>query len=478
MPMVTQLTFDLDEAGAQALEAAVMGEAAPEQSLSTLHFDTLDLALRQAGLSLFIQQAQGVRVQMLHGLPDAESPLESVVQGDLPVLDSPLKALLDLDHDRLQQLFRIQTRRRTSQVATKAGPVDLVLDRATVTAADRQAGFCQLGLTLGAGATPQALYALARRLDAIAPLRPAGLAPAERGHLLLDQMPLSFKAEPVALQPKMPTGQALRQIAFSCLRQYRLNEELLLQADRPEAVHQARVALRRLRSAFSIFRGLTQAPEARALRNELRWLAAVLGAARDLDVLAERATPDLAIHDHLTQARMEAYAQLRQTLAAPRVRALMLALGQWLNMGDWLTAPECQAARDMPLRDFASTALARQRRKLRKDGHNLSRLQDEARHEVRKDAKKLRYTVDFFSMLYPKKKSVRRYGLFLKALERLQDRLGLLNDLAATPELLQRLGIADHPDAPILLGHASRKPLIRRADKAMQDMERAGKFWP
>lgn len=59
----------------------------------------------------------------------------------------------------------------------------------------------------------------------------------------------------------------------------------------------------------------------------------------------------------------------------------------------------------------------------------------------------------------------------------LQDRLDTLNDLAALPALLQRLGLSAHPDAAALLRSGQPRPLMKRAAKAMRRLTDAEAFW-
>ncbi len=95
----------------------------------------------------------------------------------------------------------------------------------------------------------------------------------------------SAKAEPIALAAPLTETDAFRAVAHACLRHYRLNEIVLL-ADRDgDALHQARIALRRLRSAFSLFRPTVRGKDYHGLRDELGWLAGQFGEARNLDVL-------------------------------------------------------------------------------------------------------------------------------------------------------------------------------------------------
>ncbi len=105
----------------------------------------------------------------------------------------------------------------------------------------------------------------------------------------------------------MTAAKAFQHIVQTCVRQFRLNENLLSDGRQPEALHQVRIALRRLRSAFSIFRAMLDQDVSPGLRDELRWLASELGEARNLDVLLARSQPG-PLHDRLETARVAAYA--------------------------------------------------------------------------------------------------------------------------------------------------------------------------
>src|SRR6266567_1687103 len=62
--------------------------------------------------------------------------------------------------------------------------------------------------------------------------------------------------------------------------------DLAVRRDKPDAVHQMRVAVRRLRSTLQSFTGIIRGQDTRQLRDELKWLGGVLGAARDAEVLS------------------------------------------------------------------------------------------------------------------------------------------------------------------------------------------------
>ncbi len=83
---------------------------------------------------------------------------------------------------------------------------------------------------------------------------------------------------------------------------------------------------------------------------------------------------------------------------------------------------------------------------MKKHGRDLANADDGVRHELRKDAKKLRYAAEFFASLFERKGEKRRYKRFVKALQSVQDQLGSLNDLATAPAVLEKLGMANDVD--------------------------------
>jgi hypothetical protein len=62
--------------------------------------------------------------------------------------------------------------------------------------------------------------------------------------------------------------------------------DLAVRRDKPDAVHQMRVTVRRLRAVLQAYPGILREPDTRHLLAELKWLGEVLGAARDAEVLA------------------------------------------------------------------------------------------------------------------------------------------------------------------------------------------------
>ncbi|WP_277600054.1 CHAD domain-containing protein [Sphingomonas koreensis] len=167
-----------------------------------------------------------------------------------------------------------------------------------------------------------------------------------------------------------------------------------------------------------------------------------------------------------------------ETLADHRVRIVMLNLSHWLEQSRWTDGNGGEVDGDDLARTFAAKALAHLRRKVKRRGEGLASADDETRHELRKDAKKLRYASEFFASLFDRKGEERRHRRFVVALEELQDRLGKLNDLATVPVLLTKLGIADQDGAEAFLSsETGKKEMLERAKRAHDELFDTKRFW-
>jgi len=481
VPTEIELKLQLTPDAVTFLEASPLLEGpAAKADQRAIYFDTADHALRRDGISLRIRRVGRKRVQTVKASNAAGAGLfdrdewEFPVKNDTPILDdaTPVAALLGDKISAIAPAFDVRIQRQTWMIAQGNARIELVIDRGVAKIGERETAICEAELELKSG-EPQALFDLAHRIDAIVPVRLGLLSKSERGYRLLEPASRSYKAEPVAISPGMTAQQAFQSIAHNCLRHYRLNEGLLLASREAEALHQARVAIRRLRSAFTLFKEIHSASQATHFRTELKWLASTLGEARDLDVLAKSDFAD-SLRKRIEAARSRAYEEVEAVLAGERVRTLFLDLAEWLALGDWLTHSANGA---MGVEDFATRALSRLRRRVAKRGRHIDRLEDKPRHEVRKDAKKLRYTAEFMAALFTHDKQRRRQHKFLSALETLQDRLGALNDLATMPDLLDTLGVSQRADAPALPRQDKKPKLLVKAARAHDDFITAKKFW-
>ncbi|MEV6149526.1 CYTH and CHAD domain-containing protein [Nonomuraea sp. NPDC052129] len=172
-----------------------------------------------------------------------------------------------------------------------------------------------------------------------------------------------------------------------------------------DAVHQMRVASRRLRSALRAFGGIIIGTK--RVQDELRWLATVLGEARDLEVIRARFARELAalapelvtgrilarLGDDLHARELEAYERIKDTLSGERYYALLDTL-------DTLTAaPKLTKAAAEPAHDKLSDVAAENWDRVAKIYDTAQAIPDLERrelamHDVRKAAKRARYTAE------------------------------------------------------------------------------------
>jgi triphosphatase len=215
-----------------------------------------------------------------------------------------------------------------------------------------------------------------------------------------------------------------------------------------EGVHQLRVALRRLRSVLKVFRPLTDNPQSRALDEALRDFLALLGPARDWDVflvgIGRKMTAllpeDRRMRSLLRAAEAErqaAYQGLATALDGPAWRGVLLAGIAFLHGKPWRDGadPERLAALDAAPQDFAALTLGKRWRKLRKAGEDIEELEPDALHEMRLDAKRLRYAAEVLAPVFPSKATRR----FQRNLSALQEELGLSNDASVARLLVRQL---------------------------------------
>ena len=251
-----------------------------------------------------------------------------------------------------------------------------------------------------------------------------------------------------ALEAAVPLSDGLSQIIGHLLDALLYWIDTYRHDGRAEAVHQSRVATRRLRSALSLYRRAVPCQELVEAHAALRDCAATLGAARDWDVflmetgarLDAGAEADRRIATLLRAARRRrqlAHAELGAFLAGPAFRRLEVGLGLAASLRPW----ERGSDRDMlcaPTGNFAAAALQHRVKSVRRRGKLIDTLPLDELHELRKDCKRLRYTAEFFAPSFPAK-SVKP---FIKRLSALQQELGALNDSTVAAALMAQLGRA------------------------------------
>jgi len=547
-----ELKLHVPTASRQAVLREVKQREATRIRLHAMYFDTPERELARARIAVRLRQEGSDWVQTLK-MPgaDAISRIEMNHPRPGPVLDlsvyagTEVEAALSAIKGELGLRYETDVQRLLRKVRTRYGTVELAYDTGILRAGALELPISELEFELVSG-RPAAIFSVARgwqqrhalildprskseRGDALAQLaqRLAQVdADAGDGHELRRAQAIAEfwaprGASSVKLRDDMTPSQAMSVIAAECLDHICRNAAVLAEVDtegvyragNSEHVHQLRVGVRRLRSAWKLFDGWI-APVPDTLLQGVRTHFAAFGANRDQDVLNETVAPALQ-RAGMPVIPMEA--------APPEQDAQAIAGGQsfqaWqLELLEWtLDVPPVQPGADSQaiangtpsdaapepairleggvaspvvkptiiplvapepdpqrLHKLLARRLHRWHGKVADQGTHFASLDIPTRHELRKRGKRLRYGLSFAESLLPASK-LRGYR---KLLSKVQDVLGEINDLATAKDYYQSC-TATHPQAWFALGWISARleELVVEAQDAFDDLAASKPFW-
>jgi CHAD domain-containing protein len=238
----------------------------------------------------------------------------------------------------------------------------------------------------------------------------------------------------------MTPAEAFRAVCAACVQHVEANRHGGLAAVDPEYLHQMRVALRRLRTAFEVFADAVPEAVASPLIGELRWLSRALVRARDWDVfIAATLKPAMSArprHRGLRALRVaseslaaEARSAAHRALESRRYYALMRSLRALSYDADGGPAGTVRA---LPMRVRALAVISPMYIKARKRGRKLARLGVKDLDRLRNAVRRLRYGLLFLEPILPEARARALAG----TAEALQESLGGIKDCAVAKELM------------------------------------------
>lgn len=466
---------------AEGVVAAPLGD----QQLEATYYDTDDLRLARSGISVRFRTGEsgtdpkmGKWTVKLPGGEKGPALVRREVDVEAPgrVVPDQVSSLVraHVRSSLLTPVGTLATRRRRVQLRGGDGLplVEVADDEVSVLSGRRVAlRFRELEVEL---VDPGAVELMSRAVDALV----------AAGAVESEQVPKIVRAlGPRALDPpevvtpdldgSVDVAQVVRAaIAEGFLRLIRHDPGIRLGGD-SEDVHQARVAARRLRSDLRTFRSVLDTEGSMRLRDELQWLGAEFGLVRDADVLHERLRIQTG---SLSPADARPAAALLRRLETERARARSAALAvldseRYLALLDALVA----AAERPPVEVDAAGTTARKAlpgivrgpwRHLQKAVESLGDdPEDEALHEIRIRAKRVRYAAEAAVGVIGE--PARRLA---KAAAGLQSVLGEMQDAVVAEAWLRATG-AKSPAAQALV--AGQLICLQR-----ESMDEARRGWP
>ena len=204
------------------------------------------------------------------------------------------RQFLEQKQPHLEPVFTTDFHRQIWHLPFGESLIELAIDRGHIEACGRREKISEIELELLSGNVDD-IFGLTRELQQKIDLRPAVASKAERGYKLFLNEPLRpFKSKAVPIKEQQTPVAAFRSVALGCLEHFQRNESGLSQGNDPEFIHQARVSLRRLRSAIKLFAPVLPTEFVAAYGQTWRTLAGALGDTRNWDVFLEETLPPIA----------------------------------------------------------------------------------------------------------------------------------------------------------------------------------------
>ena len=236
--------------------------------------------------------------------------------------------------------------------------------------------------------------------------------------------------------PETPAGVVAREIHLHLLDTIERNLPGTRADLDSEFLHDLRVAVRRTRSALTQIKGVFPPAAVESFGSRFAWVGQITGPTRDLDVylldyeryrdsLPEPFRADLdPLRDFLVVHQRQAHQEMVKRLNSPHFRGLLKEWRAFLEQPPEADGEAPNALR--PVKEVADRRIRRIYRRVLQEGSAIGdHSPPEALHDLRKSCKKLRYLMEFFQSLYPKK----RIRPLIKALKGLLDNLGGFQDL-------------------------------------------------
>jgi CHAD domain-containing protein len=407
------------------------GQPLEDRLFTSTYHDTPSRSLARAGITLRRRVENGLSSWQLK-LPREDGRAEISAPGGPAGPPAGLRALLvaHLRHGELEQVATLRTRRTGVRVGHGDRPVaDVTLDSVDVLDGQKAlGGFVEVEIELVDG-EPADLEQLGRRLRKAGAKRSDGRAKVMRVLEVSEVKPLAAKAS---------TLEQVRHLLAAQLRELERHDPGVRLRDDPEDLHRFRVATRRTRAVIRATRPLlgdTLAP----LGEELKWLAGVLGPARDLDVLIDglRALAGTLGEDEPgAEAIVAVLDEEREQLHDAVLEAL--ADERYLRLLDMFAAAVA-SLRDLDASEGLRPIAAAELRKLAKAARNLTpEPADDDLHALRIRAKRARYAAEL-AAARDRGKPLARY---LAALKAVQDVIGEHQDAVVAEAQIRRVARA------------------------------------
>ena len=254
------------------------------EMLDSTYFDSDDLSLRDHGLTLRVRHVGDKYLQTIKSTDRGtgffeRSEWEQTIEGDQPDLSRVKgtalgRILIDEVRKPLKPIFETRVERTAYHLNGNGADIVMAIDEGQILATGSSRPVSEIELELKHG-SPADLFKVARDIVDIVPAHLEFKSKPDRGYELVEKTAVAAEtASNPELGAGTSTGRAFTLIGRACLRHLVANVPAMLGRDET-ALHQMRVALRRLRAAISLFSAVVA--DDRAERNKDRVKMACAG---------------------------------------------------------------------------------------------------------------------------------------------------------------------------------------------------------
>ncbi len=361
----------------------------------------------------------------------SNDPLKSIMKETLGGRRLLPLVTFDVQSQRVRILNADQKTVAHIEIATRTGPVNGEFFN-TVT----------LRGVRGYAAIPKKIMGSLRRWGIVDPVPPLFFF--THGVEIQGRSPGDYTAKfSIELDPAISTRLAAVAIFRQLLTTMRKNEEGIAKDIDPEFLHDFRVAMRRTRSGLSQMQGALPPKITKKIQNELADLGKITGPTRDLDVYllyvqgymarlpGELREGMTVFFTDMSDRRRQEWEKMVKALKSSRYQRI---IGDWQAYldGDVTNDPSRHSQR--PVAVYARKIIYRRFKRIIKKGCVIGPDSPDADlHRLRIQCKKLRYSLEFFTSLFP----AGGVAEGIRQLKRLQSHLGDFNDISVQQNMLQ-----------------------------------------
>lgn len=481
--MEIELKFQLPESKKKNVLQTLNKQKAQKIRLQAKYYDTADRLLAKNYVAIRLRQEgehwvqtfkaasknhlQRIEEDIFLGKCAEEPELDLSLYKHNQTVQSVLRDILGNNAPELILQFQTDVQRSFHVFEFENSKIEVCLDDGEIRTPTDQAKICEVEFELKQGSA-QDLILFSKTWVEKYQLWLDVRSKAERGNLLAIGKKVSpaTKAKSLNLESNASAEQAIKQIIENTLNHILPNAAAIADGVAEAThVHQARVGLRRLRSALKHFSNWSTQIDP-TWESQLAEIFQALGESRDFDAIKDAVIPLVQQVSHFEFGLITNQPNnIAQQFSHPKTTQLFLSLLNFMYSENEHKAK---------LSKQVAKSLSQLYAKILKDSAQFLDLPVEQQHRTRKRVKQLRYCIDFIAGLYPEK----NIQPFLDKLEPIQEYLGFYNDLYVAEKIFEQQAVGQSEFLFALGWVKAQQPHVaKKADKKLKTLSIQDAFW-